>query len=81
VAERPKAGRKDHAVEPEVEKQIVELAMSPPPAGRSRWTTRLIGKQMGRTSGRISDLLRRNGMKPHLTRTCKVSRDLRWPPK
>src|SRR5260221_6358119 len=38
VAERPKAWRKDHAVEPAVEKQIVELAMSPPPAGRSRWT-------------------------------------------
>ena len=75
VAERPKAGRKDHAVEPEVEKQIVELAMSPPPAGRSRWTTRLIGKQMGLTSGCISDILRRNGMKPHLVRTYKVSRD------
>ena len=75
VAERPKAGRKDHAVAPEMEKQIVELAMSPPPAGRSRWTTRLIGKQMGLTSGCISDILRRNGMKPHLVRTYKVSRD------
>ncbi|MBY0279444.1 IS630 family transposase [Candidatus Binatia bacterium] len=75
VAERPKTGRKDHAVAPEVEKQIVELAMSPPPAGRSRWTTRLIGKQLGLTSGCISDILRRNGMKPHLVRTYKVSRD------
>ena len=75
VAERPKAGRKDHAVDPEMEKQIVELAMSPPPAGRSRWTTRLIGKQMGLTSGCISDILRRHGMKPHLARTYKVSRD------
>ena len=82
VAERPMAGRKDHAVEPEVEKQIVELAMSPPPAGRSRGTTRLIGKQMGLTSGCISDILRRNGMKPHLVRTYKVSRDPqpRWTP-
>ena len=75
VAERPKTGRKDHAVAPEMEQQIVELAMSPPPAGRSRWTTRLIGKQMGLTSGCISDILRRNGMKPHLVRTYKVSRD------
>lgn len=75
VAERPKAGRKDHAVTSDVERQIVELAMSPPPAGRSRWTTRLIGKQLGLTSGCISDLLRRNGMKPHLVRTYKVSRD------
>lgn len=75
VAERPKTGRKDHAVAPEVEKQLVELAMSPPPAGRSRWTTRLIGKQLGLTSGCVSDILRRNGMKPHLVRTYKVSRD------
>jgi len=75
VADRPKAGRKDHAVGPEMEKQIVELAMSPPPAGRSRWTTRLIGKEVGLTSGCVSGLLRRNGMKPHLVRTYKVSRD------
>jgi len=75
VAERPKAGRNDHAVEPKTEKQIVELAMSPPPAGRSRWTTRLIGERVGLTSGCVSDVLRRNGMKPHLVRTYKVSRD------
>lgn len=75
LAERPKAGRKDHAVTAEAETQIVELAMSPPPAGRSRWTTRLIANEVGRTSGCISDLLRRNGMKPHLVRTYKVSRD------
>lgn len=75
VTERAKAGRKDHAVKPRVEKQIVELAMSPPPAGRSRWTTRLIAEQVALTSGCISDVLRRNGMKPHLVRTYKVSRD------
>ncbi len=75
LADRPKTGRKDHAVTAETEKQIVELAMSPPPAGRSRWTTRLIAKEVGLTSGCISDVLRRNGMKPHLVRTYKVSRD------
>ncbi len=75
LTDRPRAGRKDHAVGAETEKQIVELAMSPPPAGRSRWTTRLIAKEVGLTSGCISDVLRRNGMKPHLVRTYKVSRD------
>ena len=33
------------------------------------------GEGGGLTSGCISDLLRRNGLKPHLVRTCKVSRD------
>jgi hypothetical protein len=54
---------------------IVQMAMSPPPAGRSRWTTRLLGKQVGLTAGCVSDVLRRNGLKPHLVRTYKVSRD------
>ena len=53
----------------------IDLAMSPPPAGRSRWTTRLLGKAVGLSAGCISDILRRNGLKPHLVRTYKVSRD------
>jgi transposase len=75
LSARPKAGRKDHAVSPATVDRVVNLAMSPPPAGRSRWTTRLLAKQVGLTSGCVSDLLRRNGLKPHLVRTYKVSRD------
>jgi len=73
--EQPKAGRKDHAVPAETVERIVQLAMSPPPAGRSRWTTRLLAKQVGLTSGCVSDVLRRCELKPHLSRTYKVSRD------
>ncbi|MBZ0120610.1 MAG: IS630 family transposase [Sandaracinaceae bacterium] len=73
--EIPKAGRQDHAVAPATVEKIIELAMSPPPAGRSRWTTRLLAKEVGLTSGCVSDVLRRNELKPHLTRTYKVSRD------
>ena len=75
LATRPKAGRKDHAVSADNVERIVQLALAPPPAGRSRWTTRLLAKEMGLTSGCISDILRRNGLKPHLVRTYKVSRD------
>ena len=75
LQERPKAGRKDHALPPETVENIEQLAMSPPPAGRSRWTTRLLGKEFGVTSGCVSDVLRRAGLRPHLTRTYKVSRD------
>ena len=39
LADRPKAGRRDHAVPAETVERIVQLALSPPPAGRSRWTT------------------------------------------
>ena len=75
LQERARAGRKDHAVPAEVVERIVGLAMSPPPAGRSRWTARLLANEVGLTGGCISDVLRRNGLKPHLSRTYKVSRD------
>lgn len=75
LKDQPRAGRKDHAVPEVTLERIVQLAMSPPPAGRSRWTTRLLGKEVGLTSGCVSDILRDKGLKPHLTRTYKVSRD------
>jgi transposase len=73
--DRPKAGRKDHALTSETIEYIVQLALSPPPRGRSRWTTRLLASYFGITSGAVSDVLRMNGLKPHLTGTSKVSRD------
>lgn len=75
LQDRPKAGRHDHAVPADTVEQIVQLALSPPPAGRSRWTTRLLADVVGRTSGCVSDILRAQGLKPHLVRTYKVSRD------
>lgn len=75
LAERLRSGRKDNRVPPATIERIVQLAMSPPPAGRSRWTTRLLAKVVGHSSGCVSTLLRKNGLKPHLVRTYKVSRD------
>ena len=75
LADQPKPGRKDHALSEETIDRIVNHAMSPPPAGRSRWTTRLLAKEFGITSGAVSDCLRRRNVKPHLVRTYKVSRD------
>jgi len=75
LAERLRSGRKDNKVPPATIERIVQLAMSPPPAGRSRWTTRLLAKVVGHTSGCVSQILRKNGLKPHLVRTYKVSRD------
>jgi transposase len=75
LATRPKAGRKDHAVAAATVERIIALAMGPPPARRSRRTTRLLAKAVGLTSGCVSDLLRRHELKPHRVRTYKVSRD------
>lgn len=75
LADRKKAGRKDHAVPPKTIQRIVDLAMSPPPAGRTRWTTRLLAREVGHTSGTVSRILKANGLRPHLARTYKVSKD------
>lgn len=75
LAERPKTGRTDNKAPPATVERVIHLAMSPPPAGRSRWTTRLLGKAVGHSGGWVSKLLRKHGLKPHLVRTYKVSRD------
>jgi transposase len=75
LADQPKAGRKDHAISPELVERIVNTALSPPPAGRARWTTRLLARDIGVVSSTVSKVLRANGLKPHLVRTYKVSRD------
>jgi hypothetical protein len=56
LAERPKAGRKDHAVSAETTERIVQTTLSPPPAGRTRWTTRLLGRKFELTSWTISKI-------------------------
>ncbi|MBK6683229.1 MAG: IS630 family transposase [Deltaproteobacteria bacterium] len=75
LTDRPKTGRTDNKVPVATVEKVVQLAMGPPPPGRSRWTTRLLGKAVGLSSKCISKLLRENGLKPHLVRTYKVSRD------
>ena len=78
LSDRPKTGRTDHAVSDEVKERVVQLALSPPPAGRSRWTTRLLGRAVGLRSVSVSRILRARSLKPHLVRTYKVSKDPRF---
>jgi len=75
LADRPRGGRKDHAVTPEQVERIVSLVMSPPPAGYGRWSTRQIGARVNLTSATVAKVLRANDLKPHLARTFKVSKD------
>ena len=75
LADQPKAGRKDHALSPEIIEQIEQLALSPPPAGRSRWTARLLARHVKISRTSVVRVLKSKGLKPHLVRTYKVSRD------
>jgi transposase len=75
LADQPKAGRKDHAVPPDVIEQIVALVMSPPPKGYARWSTRMVGARFRLSSPTICKILAANDLKPHLEATFKVSKD------
>jgi len=75
LVDRPKSGRKDHALPAETTERVVQLALSPPPAGRSRWTARLLARAVGVSFGSVAGILRARKLKPHLVRTYKVSRD------
>jgi putative transposase len=58
LSERPRRGRTDHAVSERVVESVLALAVSAPPAGHRRWSTRLIGARVGLTSATVSKILR-----------------------
>ena len=55
--------------------ELIELAMSPPPAHSSHWTLRALAKQLGIAVSTVFSILKRNGLQPHRVKTFKVSRD------
>ena len=58
--------------------ELIELAMSPPPAHASHWTLRALAKTLGIAVSTVFNILKRNGLKPHRVKTFKVSRDPRF---
>jgi transposase len=58
LAESPHLGRRDHAVPEQAVALVTALAKSPPPAGRKRWSTRLIAAQVGLSSATVAKILR-----------------------
>ena len=71
-----KTGRKP--VSEEKVREVIGLAMSPPPPHSSHWTLRALAKRLGIGVSTVFGILKRNGLKPHRVRTFKVSRDPRF---
>ncbi|HET9931913.1 MAG TPA: helix-turn-helix domain-containing protein [Polyangiaceae bacterium] len=59
LADEKHPGRRDHAVSSEQVQAIERLSLSPPPEGRTRWSTRLIASRVGLTSATVAKVLRR----------------------
>jgi transposase len=66
-------GRKDSLPMDKVETVVTKVTK--PPHGRTRWSTRTMARHAGMSHSSVNRIWRRNDLKPHLTRTFKISRD------
>src|SRR6266567_5774823 len=74
LADRPKA-RRGNSLAPEFIHKLIAKALSRPPAGYSHWSTLQLAKELRVGKSTVHKILRANNVKPHLTRTFKVSKD------
>ena len=77
--DQPRPGRP--AVLPPEKINTVLTAVVQPPKGRTRWSIRSMARHAGVSKTRVQQLWSRNDLKPHLTRTFKLSRDPQFEPK
>ncbi|MDA2933564.1 IS630 family transposase [Acidobacteria bacterium AH-259-D05] len=74
LTDKPGRGRKPSLPIEKVE-QIVVKATQPPPGSRKRWSTRSMAKAVGVSHHSVHQIWKHNDLKPHLTRTFKISQD------
>lgn len=55
--------------------RLVELTTQTKPEAATHWSTRTMGAQLGISAASVSRHWRANGLKPHLVRSFKISRD------
>lgn len=77
--DQPRPGRP--AVLPPDRVHTVLTAVVQPPKGRTRWSIRSMARHAGVSKTRVQELWASNDLKPHLTRTFKLSRDPHFEPK
>ena len=73
LVDKPGRGRK-RSIPDRTVKRIIEMAGQAPP-GRQRWSTNSAAAAVGVSSDTVSRIWREHGLKPHRTRTFKVSGD------
>lgn len=74
LKDAPRAGRKRRIGE-EVVREIVRKTTQETPKAGTHWSTRSLAEVMGLSPSTIGRVWRSHGLKPHLTRSFKLSRD------
>ena len=70
----PRGGRPPKARN-DLTRKIVEMTTQQKPADATHWSTRTLAEALGTNRSMVSRVRRANGLKPHLSRTFKVSND------
>lgn len=66
------------SVTPEIESHILNTTLHDKPAAATHWSTRTLASHLGLSATTIRRVWQRNGIKPHLQDTFKLSRDPRF---
>ncbi len=74
VKDLPRGGRPRQRRE-EVESQIIRKTTQDKPKNATHWSTRTLAEDLGLSQSMIHRVWKANGLKPHLVRTFKLSRD------
>jgi transposase len=74
VQDKPGRGRKA-VITAKQKEAVVRRTIEQVPAGQTHWSTRTMAKASGLGATSIRGIWRDHGLKPHLTRTFKVSKD------
>lgn len=77
LKDAPRAGRR-RSISDELVREIVRKTTQETPVAATHWSTRSLAKVMGLSPSTIGRIWRSHGLKPHLTRTFKLSRDPRF---
>jgi transposase len=75
LADRPRAGRPREVTTTEFEEEVVRITLKEKPPQGTHWSTRLLGAKVGVHHSLIGRIWKAHGLKPHLSRTFKLSND------
>ena len=70
----PRGGRKP-SKRNALARKIIHMTTQGRPANATHWSTRTLAKELGTTQSMVQRVWKANGLKPHLTRTFKLSND------
>ena len=59
----------------DIKRKVIETAVKERPANATHWSLRMLGEEIGISHTSVQRILGEHGLKPHLTRTFKVSND------